>query len=423
MRLPQSIAWPPRLCLSSAALVVALLAIGPLSRPAAAQQLVFSPIILKFGTVLVGQSEPHVVIVTNAGTASTEISSITASASEFSISGVTLPVVLAPGNRVAITVTFTPARAGWTGVNEITFVENSPQSTAQLEAIGIGVTAEPLVASPTSIAFGDVPVGSTATQSVVLKNSSSVSAKILGIGDLGIGFSVQGGPASALTLAPGQSTTFQVVFSPKFRGVNGASIYVYGPSVDIPVTGTGTKIGQLAISPSALNFGSVDLGATGKQTLSMTATSGTVIVSSAASSNSQFTIQGTSFPLTIDPGQSASLNVVFSPTQSGTSSGKLTFAANSTNTPGAESLSGTGVQPQYSVALSWNASTSPVSGYNVYRGAAVGSYSRINPTLNSSTTYTDSTVASGTTYYYAATAVSPSGQESTYSEPLKVVIP
>lgn len=408
--------------LSSALLTIALLSVLSLSRPAAAQQLVFSPSVLRFGTVIVGESEPHILIVTNGGTASTTISSITTSGSEFSVSGVQLPLVLAAKESVAVTVTFKPARTGWTNVNEITFVEKSSSSTAQIKAAGVGVTAEPLTASPTSISFGSLAVGKTVQQSIGLKNQATAKATIVAVGVLGSGFSVKG-PTLPLTLAPGQSTTLTVFFAPKAAGINGASIFVGGPSVDIPVSGTGTTIGQLAISPNTLSFGDVDIGSTSKQTLAMTASSGTVIVSSAASSNSQFTIQGTSFPLTIDAGQSVSLNVVYSPTQSGTSSGNLTFAADSSNTPGTEALSGTGTAATYSVSLSWNASTSSVSGYNVYRGASAGNYSKINPSLDASTSYTDKTVVSGSTYYYAATAVNSNGQESGYSAPIKVTIP
>jgi fibronectin type 3 domain-containing protein len=59
----------------------------------------------------------------------------------------------------------------------------------------------------------------------------------------------------------------------------------------------------------------------------------------------------------------------------------------------------------------------------VYRGTSVGAYSKLNGSLDSTTSYTDNTVVSGTTYYYAATSVSSNGQESSYSAPLKVTIP
>ena len=80
-------------------------------------------------------------------------------------------------------------------------------------------------------------------------------------------------------------------------------------------------------------------------------------------------------------------------------------------------LTGTGTSPQYSVNLFWN-SSSGVVGYNVYRStAANGTYSKLNSTLDANTAYSDATVVSGQTYYYAATSVNSSGQESTRSTP------
>lgn len=104
-------------------------------------------------------------------------------------------------------------------------------------------------------------------------------------------------------------------------------------------------------------------------------------------------------------------------------SGAVTLNSNASDTKLTEAVAGTGVAPQYSVSLSWNDSTSPVSGYNIYRGTTAGSYSRLNSSVDQNTSYIDNTVSSGTTYYYAATSVSPSGQESGYSSPLKVIIP
>jgi fibronectin type 3 domain-containing protein len=79
---------------------------------------------------------------------------------------------------------------------------------------------------------------------------------------------------------------------------------------------------------------------------------------------------------------------------------------------------------QHTVSLSWTASTSTVSGYNVYRSTTSGSgYIKINSSLVTSLTYTDSTVTSGITYYYVTTAVDSGGNESTYSNQATAVIP
>jgi predicted secreted protein len=78
----------------------------------------------------------------------------------------------------------------------------------------------------------------------------------------------------------------------------------------------------------------------------------------------------------------------------------------------------------YAVNLSWNASTSDdIVGYNVYRGPNGVTWTQINSNLDTSTTYTDSTVVDGTTYYYATTAVNVDGEESPKSAAVEAVVP
>ena len=76
------------------------------------------------------------------------------------------------------------------------------------------------------------------------------------------------------------------------------------------------------------------------------------------------------------------------------------------------------------VTLTWSASSSPgVSYYKVYRGTVSGGpYSLLSSGV-SATVYTDSTVKSGSTYYYVTTAVDSSGSESAYSGTAQAVIP
>jgi len=87
-------------------------------------------------------------------------------------------------------------------------------------------------------------------------------------------------------------------------------------------------------------------------------------------------------------------------------------------------MTGTGTAPvEHTVDLTWSASTNAV-GYNIYRSSASGGpYSMINTSLDSTTAYTDSTVVSGQTYYYVATAVNSESQESEYSNQATAVIP
>jgi hypothetical protein len=76
------------------------------------------------------------------------------------------------------------------------------------------------------------------------------------------------------------------------------------------------------------------------------------------------------------------------------------------------------------VDLNWKASTSSdIAGYNVYRGPDGSTWEKINASLVASTLYDDSTVANGSTYYYAVTAVDTSAHESSKTAAVEAVIP
>jgi fibronectin type 3 domain-containing protein len=81
-------------------------------------------------------------------------------------------------------------------------------------------------------------------------------------------------------------------------------------------------------------------------------------------------------------------------------------------------------QLAHSAALSWTASTSAVSDYNVYRGTVNGGpYTLINLSPITGLAYTDTTVQSGVTYYYVTTAVDSNGVQSVNSNQVTAIIP
>lgn len=75
------------------------------------------------------------------------------------------------------------------------------------------------------------------------------------------------------------------------------------------------------------------------------------------------------------------------------------------------------------ITLAWDASaTTNVVGYNLYYGAASGSYSN-QISAGNATTVTISNLVQGTTYYFAATAVDSFAFESDYSAEISTTIP
>jgi hypothetical protein len=184
--------------------------------------------------------------------------------------------------------------------------------------------------------------------------------------------------------------------------------------------------GQLSVSPSTMSFGNVAVGSNTTQKGTLTASTDDVTVTSAAWNGEGYSVSGITFPVTVPSGQSVNYTVTFAPAAAGSASGSISFVSNASDTPLTETLSGSGTQSgsSHTVALSWNASTSSVVGYNIYRGSQSGGpYSRLNVSPVAETSYTDSAVADGATYYYVATSINSNSTESAYSNQAVAQIP
>ena len=129
--------------------------------------------------------------------------------------------------------------------------------------------------------------------------------------------------------------------------------------------------------------------------------------------------------MALEPGQSETYTVNFSPKSAANDAGTLIVNSNTSTLK--VGLSGTGVTAppsNLSVTLKWDPSSSKVSGYFVYRSTkSDGPYTKVNSSVDGSTSYTDSTIAAGQTYYYVVAAVSTSNVESPYSNQVEVVVP
>ncbi|MBI3476071.1 MAG: choice-of-anchor D domain-containing protein [Acidobacteria bacterium] len=234
-----------------------------------------------------------------------------------------------------------------------------------------------------------------------------------------------------VTVLPGASVQLPVNFAPIIAGNVKTTISIISsaptPKLLINVSGTGVNANTatLAVSPTSLNFGNVTVGSTANLPITLTAMNGPVTISSAQINSSEFSLPGFVVPKTISTGQSLTVTAAFTPKLAGTASANLVLTSDAANSPNTVPLTGVGVAViAHNVALTWNASQDVVIGYDVYRAATQGgSYTKINPVLDSSTSYTDSTVKSGTTYYYVVTAIDANDVESARSNEVQAVVP
>ena len=335
MRLPQSIAHylsvrsfylrtqRPAILL----LTIMLLGMSAVRASASDSQLVCTPAKLRFGAVVIGQTQTLLVTLTNNEATNVTVSGITIGSSFLTTSYVSLPLVLAPGQSVGLNVNFSPTAPGWTE-GRITFSSNASNPILRLEADGSGVNGPSITANPSSVSFGQVAIGTVATIPVVLTNVRSYRVTISAFQVTGSGFSMSGA-TSPLTLGGGQSVTVNVGFAPQSAGTTGGTLLLSGPQLVIPLSGTGTTPGQLMASPASLAFGSVQVGANLTLSDSFNNTGGSsVTISQVTVAGAGFGITGLTVPLTLNPGASVTFSGLFAPQSAGNVSGAITVVSN-----------------------------------------------------------------------------------------------
>ena len=146
--------------------------------------------------------------------------------------------------------------------------------------------------NPATIGFGDVLVGNSETQSGTLTNSNGANLTISQVWVSGSEFQLSG-LSLPFSLAPGQSATFNVTFTPTTSGSVVGAISViaivsssedqninYNSALSIPLSGTGiSPPSVLQPTPSSISFGSVQVGNSTTQSGTLTNSGGSSVSS------------------------------------------------------------------------------------------------------------------------------------------------
>ena len=313
-------------------------------------------------------------------------------------------------------------------------VVTNTAGTVTSAAATLTVNAAPapsIQVNPTSINFGNDVVGTNLSQALIIRNTGTAALTITQVNPTVSVFSVSGF-SLPLNVAAGQQTTITVAFRPTTAGAVSGNLSMVsnapGSPTSIGLSGTGVAATlTLNMTPTSLSFGNVTTGtSSASENVTITNTgNANITISQISVSGTGYSLTGGSTPVTLTPSQNLILVAQFSPLAAGSVSGSISIVSNASGSPASVTLSGTGVAPvQHSVTLSWNGSTSVVSGYNVYRSTVSGSsYVKVNTSLDSGLGFTDTTVQSGTTYYYVTTAVDASNNESAFSNEVPAVIP
>jgi hypothetical protein len=307
---------------------------------AATPTLTLSTATLGFGNVNVGQTSTLPVTLSSTGTAPVTISGISILGALFTASGVTTPLTLNPGQTAKLNIQFSaPHVSTFTGT--LTISSNSTtNSSAVVNMSGSGVSTAALSAlSCTTASFTGagtdactVTLNAAAPTGGLAVNLSSSSTAVTVPATLTVPANAT---SAAFTATVSAVTSAQAVTLTAIAG---------GVSESFPLqlnTGTPT----LALSTTTLTFGNVNVGQTSTLpvTLSSTGTA-PVTISGISIVGALFTASGVATPLTLNAGQTATLNIQFSAPHVSTFTGTLTITSNSSANPSAVvNMSGSGI--------------------------------------------------------------------------------
>jgi hypothetical protein len=325
-----------------------------LSGTAAQPGLSVSPTSFNFGSVVDGQTKSQAFTLTNTGTATLTLAQITESGAGFSISGLSTPASLSAGQSATFSVLFAPTTTGALS-GSVSISSNAANSPTAVALSGSGVAGTVTIsATPSSLSFSAVNVGSTSSKSVSIANTGNVNLTISQFSVTGKDFSASG-ITTPLTLGAGHSATLSVAFKPLSSEQVSGNVTVttsQGASDVIAVSGTGVQAG-LTVTPSSVSFGSVPTGSSNSQTIQLS-NSGT-----AALSISQVSVTGTGYsistlalPVSLNPGQSTTFNAKFAPTSAGSTTGSISVMSSAPGSPATISLSGSGVTSTQTLSFS-----------------------------------------------------------------------
>jgi hypothetical protein len=202
------------------------------------QTLSCSPCSHGFGKVKVGSSVSFSIQLSNTGSQSLSILSKSKQGSEFHFGSFPLPLTLLPGKTVNLPIVFKPTATGHVSGTFI-LTSNALDGTLSLPVTGSGAAV--ITVSPSSLNFGNVTVGNSASLNATLTASDgdvTISSDQLNSSE----FSVSG-LNPPVTIHSGSSLGVALQFTPNQSGTASGKMQYFSnaivsPSVEL-LTGTG----------------------------------------------------------------------------------------------------------------------------------------------------------------------------------------
>jgi P pilus assembly chaperone PapD len=296
---------------------------------------------LAFGSVVVRTSGEQSITLTNGGPSSVTILKVVVAGTNFTESGLTLPLTIPAGHNFAFMVHFAPTTVGaFRGV--ITIESNASDPLTTITATGTGIT-QISTDSPLTYFLG-VAIGSNQQHTVWLTNNGQTSVTISKVLVSGAGFS-EIGLVAPRTIPARQKIAFSEYFIPKVAAEVKGTITIYSNASDpiLTIASIGVGMQQISVSP-AIAFGEVAIGKVAQHAITVTNHgNASVKISKCTVSGASFREAGMVAPMTIAAGASITFSAYFVPTVAGTVGGAVTIASNGSDPSVTVTLTGVGV--------------------------------------------------------------------------------
>ncbi len=329
--------------------------------PAASPAVTLSANSLSFSAIVGQMSASQVITLSDSGTATLSISSVTlGDSNDYTLAngcGASLTV----GASCTLTVSFKPQTAA-SLPSTITIADNasgSPQ-TITLSGAGTAVPVPTASLAPSSLSFASTPAGTTsAALPITVSNIGSAALTVTSVAIAGTNPTNFSQTNNCTSVAAGSSCTVNVVFKPTAAAASyTANVTVTdntggaaGSTQTVTASGTGATVALATLAPGSLSFSAPLNTAAGAQTVTLSnpgsaTLTGIVISLSGSASFSDTTTCGT----TLAAAANCALAVNFTPTAAGTVTGTLSVQDSATNSPQTVGLTGAGAVPVASLS-------------------------------------------------------------------------
>jgi hypothetical protein len=247
-------------------------------------------------------------------------------AAEFTINGLTLPAMIAPGSFINVQVCGTPTARGLrTAMVDVTSSSSDRTTVTQLPLALYGLAVCGQASTATAFENEIVLVGTSSTAQILINNCGDV-ARAFTATVTGTGYTITS-PTTSGMIAPGDNATFDVSFNPTVMSALPGTLKVTADDVtDIFVNLAGTG-GNVMITAANTTAPETALGSTSPEfTVNVTNTGNMELTPGDPTiSSTEFAYIAGSGPATIAAGQTGTYKFTFTPAASGNRTANVTF--------------------------------------------------------------------------------------------------